>query len=164
MKEDLRMCEMPAGADEKKRCATHLEELVDFATSALGTRDVRILSTAVGKRVLGQIYTISSATAVPMQGTASVACHAVAYAYTVFHCHMIAASKPYVLQLLGEDGTNVEAAAMCHADTSTWDPANKMLVVLNEKPGGATVCHLLQEGDLLWVPRRARTDVGVASA
>lgn len=164
IKEALRMCEMPAAAVEKKLCATHLEELVGFVTSALGTRDVRILSTAVGKPVLGQIYTISSAAAVPMPGTASVACHAAAYAYTVFHCHMIPASKPYVLRLVGEDGTNVEAAVMCHTDTSGWDPTNKMLVALNEKPGGATVCHLLHEGDLLWVPGRTRTDVGVAAA
>ncbi|KAK1296934.1 BURP domain-containing protein 17 [Acorus calamus] len=57
----------------------------------------------------------------------------------------------------GEDGTTVKSAAVCHTDTSDWDPNNMALRILNIKAGSThPVCHFFPEerGGLMATPRR----------
>uniref|UniRef100_A0A453TC08 BURP domain-containing protein n=2 Tax=Aegilops tauschii subsp. strangulata TaxID=200361 RepID=A0A453TC08_AEGTS len=94
MARTLHVCEAPAAEGEKKWCATSLESMVDFATSSLGTRHVRAVSTVVGKDgTPRQEYTL---TGVKRAGDDQlVVCHVEPYAYAVFACHLTQATRAY---------------------------------------------------------------------
>ncbi|XP_048543955.1 BURP domain-containing protein 3-like [Triticum urartu] len=149
MARTLHVCEAPAAEGEKKWCATSLESMVDFTTSSLGTSHVRAVSTVVGKEgTPSQEYTL---TGVKRAGTDQlVVCHAEPYAYAVFACHLTRATRAYTLSMVGEDGTAVEAVAVCHADTAGWNPRHIAFQVLNVKPGTVPVCHLVPQDHVVW--------------
>eukprot|EP01018_Ginkgo_biloba_P026310 Gb_39304 [translate_table: standard] len=151
MKETLEECEQPAIRGESKYCATSLESMVDFSTSKLG-KHVNVLATTVPKQSGKQIYTI---TALPFQsksGSKSVVCHSLKYAYAVFYCHETQSSKVAQVSLKGEDGSTAEGVAVCHSDTSSWNPQHVAFKALNVKPGGAAVCHFIPEDHVVWLP------------
>jgi len=154
MAQTLRDCEAPAAKGEKKACATSLESMVDFATAGLGTSHVRAVSTVVARPDSPkQEYTI---TGVKRSGAGAddggrlVACHAEPYAYAVFACHQTRRTRAYSVSMLGRDGTAVDAVAVCHADTSGWNPKHVAFQVLNVKPGTVPVCHFLPQDHVVW--------------
>uniref|UniRef100_A0A1D1ZGU6 Dehydration-responsive protein RD22 n=1 Tax=Anthurium amnicola TaxID=1678845 RepID=A0A1D1ZGU6_9ARAE len=154
MKQTLQECEEPAAAGESRHCATSLESMVDFATASLGTRDVRAVSTEVGGAgTPKQQYTIAGPGVLELAGSKVVACHGEPYAYPVFYCHVTRTTKAYVVPLVGEDGTRVDAVAVCHADTSAWNPRHVAFHVLKVKPGTVPVCHFLPQDHVIWAPR-----------
>ncbi|CAL9092382.1 unnamed protein product [Musa textilis] len=149
MKTTLQECEEPAVRGERKYCATSLESMVEFSMSSLGTRDVTAMSTTVAKAVTPrQQYTVTGVKA--LAGDRLVACHPEAYAYAVFYCHATATSKAYTVGLLGADGVGVEAVAVCHTDTSAWNPNHVAFKVLKVKPGSVPVCHFLPDDSVVW--------------
>ncbi|MQL81205.1 hypothetical protein Taro_013683 [Colocasia esculenta] len=158
MRKTLRECEETAAEGETSGCATSLESMIDFATSSLGTHDVRAVSTEVGKggAEKQQYYTVVSAAGQSLAvGGKSVTCHAQSYPYAVFYCHATpAATKAYVVPLAGEDGSQVTAVAVCHADTSAWNPRHLAFQVLKVKPGAVSVCHFLTQDHIVWAPRK----------
>ncbi|KAM3298395.1 hypothetical protein ACQJBY_040056 [Aegilops geniculata] len=149
MARTLHVCEALAAEGEKKWCATSLESMVDFATSSLGTSRVRAVSTVVAKEgTPRQEYTL---TGVKHAGDDQlVVCHAEPYAYAVFACHLTKATRAYTMSMVGEDGTAVEAVAVCHADTAGWNPRHIAFQVLNVKPGTVPVCHLVPQDHVVW--------------
>jgi len=154
MAQTLRDCEAPAAKGEKKSCATSLESMVDFATAGLGTSHVRAVSTVVARPDSPkQEYTITGvkrAGAGADDGGRLVACHAEPYAYAVFACHQTLRTRAYSVSMLGRDGTAVDAVAVCHADTSGWNPKHVAFQVLNVKPGTVPVCHFLPQDHVVW--------------
>jgi hypothetical protein len=54
--------------------------------------------------------------------------------------------------LEGADGTNAKAVAVCHTDTSAWNPKHLAFQVLNVKPGTVPVCHFLPQDHVVWLP------------
>jgi len=80
-----------------------------------------------------------------------VACHNLDYAYAVFYCHKFTATKVYVVSLVGLDGTKANAVAVCHRDTSGWNPKHLAFQMLKVKPGTVPICHFLSEDEVVWV-------------
>ncbi|KAL5228536.1 hypothetical protein ABZP36_016801 [Zizania latifolia] len=151
MAQTLRECEEPAAKGEKKVCATSLESMVDFAMSSLGTSHVRAVSTVVGKEGSPeQEYTMKGVKRAASGGDRLVACHAEPYAYAVFACHLTQATRAYTVSMSGRDGTAVEAVAVCHADTSGWNPKHVAFQVLKVEPGTVPVCHFLPQDHVVW--------------
>lgn len=148
MAQTLRDCEAPAARGEKKACATSHESMVDFATSSLGTSHVRAVSTVVAKPGSPkQEYTVAGVKRAAGTGDDGrlVACHAEPYAYAVFMCHLTRQTRAYSVSMVGRDGTAVDAVAVCHADTSGWNPKHVAFQVLDVKPGTVPVCHFLPQ-------------------
>uniref|UniRef100_A0A2N9IFH8 BURP domain-containing protein n=1 Tax=Fagus sylvatica TaxID=28930 RepID=A0A2N9IFH8_FAGSY len=81
-----------------------------------------------------------------------VACHPLPYPYKVFFCHFVEKSKIFKVSLGGEDGHKVEAVAVCHLDTSDWNPDHIIFRQLGVKPGLSPICHFLPIHNLVWVP------------
>ncbi|EEF48265.1 BURP domain-containing protein 3 isoform X2 [Ricinus communis] len=149
MKKTMEECEEPAFEDEDKYCATSLEAMVDFSTSKLG-KDVRVLVTKANKDdTLQQEFSITQG--VEMVGGKLVACHAKNYIYPVFYCHETHITKAYIVPLIGDDKTRVQAVAICHTDTSKWNPMHLAFQVLDVKPGTVPICHFLPENHIIWV-------------
>ncbi|XP_031102172.1 BURP domain protein RD22-like [Ipomoea triloba] len=151
MKKTLKECEEPAMMGEEKLCATSLESMVDFSVSQLG-KNVKAISTEGGrKREVPQKYAISGSKNMGKDGKA-VVCHKQSYAYAVFYCHKTQSTEVYEVSLVGvDDGAKVKAVAVCHKDTSAWNPNHLAFQVLKVKPGTVPVCHFLPEDHVVWV-------------
>ncbi|CAN1162099.1 BURP domain protein RD22 [Linum perenne] len=150
MKNTIEECETPGIRGEDKHCATSLESMIDFSTSKLG-RNVQAISTEVKKQTQQQEYKIKDEVT-KMTGSRSVVCHNQKYAYAVFYCHATQTSKAYMVPLEGADGTKVNAVAVCHTDTSQWNPKHLAFQVLKVKPGTVPICHFLPQDHIVWVP------------
>jgi BURP domain len=53
------------------------------------------------------------------------------------------------MHLVGEDGTIVNAATVCHRDTVNF--RRDILDLLKVKPGTEPICHCLPEDHFFWV-------------
>ncbi|KAL6124176.1 hypothetical protein ACLB2K_076691 [Fragaria x ananassa] len=153
MKKTIGDCEKPAIKAEDKYCATSLESLIDFMVSKLG-KHVQVYSTEAEDESK-QEYRIET-TGVQSIGDRSVVCHKENYVYGVFYCHKFddTATKAYMVPLVPADGvTKAKAVAICHIDTTGWNPKHLAFRVLKIKPGNTVpVCHFLHTTSLLWVP------------
>ncbi|KQJ98849.1 protein RAFTIN 1B [Brachypodium distachyon] len=141
----------PAITGESKFCAASLEALVEGAMASLGTRDIRPLTSRVPRAgAPAQTYAVRAVRAVE-GGPVFVACHDEPYPYAVYRCHTTGPARAYVVDMDGEDGGDkVTLAAVCHTDTSLWNPDHVSFQLLATKPGGAPVCHLMPYGHVLW--------------
>ncbi|XP_050386819.1 BURP domain protein RD22-like isoform X2 [Argentina anserina] len=155
MKRTITVCEAPPVKGEEKYCATSLESLIDFTVSKIG-KHVQVYATeAETENESKQEYTIET-TGVKSIGDRSIVCHKQNYVYGVFYCHQFYATttKAYMVPLVGADGvTKAKAVAVCHTDTTGWNPKHLAFRVLKIKPGNTIpVCHFLATTSLLWVP------------
>ncbi|MGI4699485.1 BURP domain-containing protein, partial [Klebsiella pneumoniae] len=148
MKKTIHDCEAPGNKGEEKYCATSLENMIDFATSKLGKK-VNAVSTDVKEESKMQKYKVVGLKLLAEQ---AIICHKKNYAYAVFYCHKTNKVKAYTISLVGNDGTKVKAAAICHPDNASWNPKHLAFQVLNVKPGTVSVCHFLPDDQVVWVP------------
>ncbi|KAK1256742.1 BURP domain-containing protein 3 [Acorus gramineus] len=143
MQETLQLCEAPALKSEVKHCATSLESMVDFAVSKLGTNKKN--SPFKWYTVAGTAKEVSNAKAT------TVNCHPQTYAYLTYYCHSLKGTRTYVVPFVGDDGTKAEVVAVCHTDTSEWDPKHISFQMLHVRPGTGTICHTMEEDTIVWM-------------
>ncbi|XP_027355142.1 BURP domain protein RD22-like [Abrus precatorius] len=151
MKNTINECEENGIKGEEKYCATSLESMVDFSTSKLGN-NVEVVSTEVDKETGLQKYAVTQGVK-KFGGDKVVVCHKQNYPYAVFYCHKTVTTRAYSVPLEGAEGIRVKAVAVCHTDTSEWNPKHLAFQVLKVKPGTVPVCHFLPEDHVVWVPK-----------
>ncbi|WCJ18047.1 BURP domain-containing protein [Euphorbia peplus] len=132
---------------ENEYCATSLEAMVDFIASKLG-KNIQAFSTEIIDKYQKQ-YIINQD--VRMLGTKMVVCHRQVYAYPIFFCHNQENSKAYEVPLMGKDGSEVKAIALCHGDTLKWNPNHIAFDLLKVKPGFGPICHILPADHVLFL-------------
>ncbi|KAF3790842.1 BURP domain-containing protein 5 [Nymphaea thermarum] len=160
VKHTLEDCEMEANKGETRYCATSLESMVDFAVSQLKTNDLQLLTYSFvnkeEREPKSRVYTVQPGVVeLELPSSQAVVCHIQSYPYAVFHCHMTINTKSYIVPLVAEeDGIRVSAGAVCHTDTSSWNPNHASMLVLGIKPG-TPVCHFLSHGHFVFVPNSA---------
>ncbi|EEC80400.1 hypothetical protein OsI_22538 [Oryza sativa Indica Group] len=81
------------------------------------------------------------------------------FPFAVFYCHAINPTRVYAVVLESEeDGSGsgtpekMEALAVCHLDTSRFDPKTPLFVEHNLRPGDASVCHFVSRDSVIWAP------------
>ncbi|CAH9090437.1 unnamed protein product [Cuscuta epithymum] len=155
MKQTIKECEDPAIKGEEKQCATSLESMIEFSKSKLGS-DKKILAvsteTLAGDTSSLQKYTISGVEKLNKE-EGVVVCHKQNYPYAVFYCHKSKTTDAFKVSLVGANRGQVKAAAVCHKDTSGWNPKHLAFQVLKVKPGTVPVCHFLPEDHIVWVAK-----------
>ncbi|MED6174134.1 hypothetical protein PIB30_065971 [Stylosanthes scabra] len=151
IKSTIKECEEPGIKGEEKYCATSLESMVDFSTSKLG-KNVEVVSTEPGKETKLQSYNVAPGVKKINHENKAVVCHKQNYPYAVFYCHKTETTMAFKVPLEGADGSRVKAAAVCHTDTSQWNPKHLAFQVLKVKPG-TPVCHFLPEDHVVWVSK-----------
>ncbi|XP_031472911.1 BURP domain-containing protein 5-like [Nymphaea colorata] len=152
-RETLDDCETPALKGELKYCATSLESMIDFAVAEFGTNEIHAAVTSVVNRdeeVKARTYKVGVGGGRVMSRKV-VTCHNMMFPYAVFYCHNLAWTRAYMVPLVAEDGSRVNAIALCHFDTSNWNPGHASFRVLGVKPGTVPICHFILK-DLAWVP------------
>ncbi|XP_068327282.1 BURP domain protein RD22-like [Pyrus communis] len=154
IKETIQECEAPGFKGEEKYCATSLESMIDFTTSKLGTSVEALVSTEEEKEatMFMRKYTIMPGVK-KLEREKAVLCHKRNYPYAVFYCHAIKQTRAYIVPLVGADGVKAKAVAVCHIDTSEWNPKNLAFQVLKVKPGTIPICHFLPNDHNVWVPK-----------
>ncbi|KAG2316655.1 hypothetical protein Bca52824_019777 [Brassica carinata] len=151
MKKTIEECEAKRVGGEEKYCATSLESMVDFSVSKLGKDHVRAVSTEVAqKNAPMQRYIIAAAGVKKLSDDKSVVCHKQKYPFAVFYCHKAMMTSVYAVPLEGENGLRAKAVAVCHKNTSAWNPNHLAFKVLKVKPGTVPVCHFLPETHVVW--------------
>ncbi|XP_068303574.1 BURP domain protein RD22-like [Pyrus communis] len=125
IKETIQDCEAPGFKGKEKYCATSLESMIDFTISKLGTSVEALISTEEEKKatMFMHKYTIMPGVK-KLEGEKAVLCHKKNYTYAVFYCHAIKQTRAYIVPLVGADGVKTKAVAVCHIDTSEWNPKN----------------------------------------
>ncbi|KAJ1427445.1 BURP domain [Sesbania bispinosa] len=141
--------------EETKFCATSLESLLDFARYMFGSNSqFKVLTTThlTNSTVPSlQNYTISEVKKISVPNI--IGCHPLPYPIAVYYCHSQEGdTNLYEVLVEGENGGRVQAAAICHMDTSKWDPDHVAFRVLKVEPGTSPVCHFFPSDNLVWVP------------
>ncbi|XP_076909957.1 BURP domain protein RD22-like [Bidens hawaiensis] len=150
IKHTLKQCEDKTLKGEEKYCATSLESMVDFCTTKLG-KNVKAISTEANNKESIPFQKYKIQVAKKLATNKVVVCHKRKYVYAVFYCHK-SSTEAYVVSMIGTDGTKVNAAAICHMDTSKWNPKHFTFQLLKVKPGTIPICHFLPEDQVVWVP------------
>ncbi|KAF2287431.1 hypothetical protein GH714_039878 [Hevea brasiliensis] len=147
IKQTVEDCKSPAIKGEDRYCPRSLESLVDFGVKYVGNK-VQVLMNEVDKPTREQEYTIMG---VKFIGENHVVCHKQKYPYAVYYCHALKGTKVYMAPVIGADGTKAKAVAICHTDTSNWNPGHLAFLLLNMKPGEGTVCHFIRSDTFVMV-------------
>ncbi|KAK9287052.1 hypothetical protein L1049_015461 [Liquidambar formosana] len=88
-----------------------------------------------------------------------VACHPMPYPYAVSYCHsQESGNKVFKTSLGGENGDEVEAFAVCHMDTSGWNPDHISFRLLGVKPGSSPKVVSIMKGLIALGKREERGD------
>jgi hypothetical protein len=155
MGDTVRGCSSAPLAGERKACATSLERVVLSATRMLSTsRPVAAAASTLPSSGLPlRSYLVHAIRPLGSGGGSGrfVACHRKPYPYAVYECHMTdASSQSYVISIRGGGIPTVDMAALCHFNTSNWNPAHPAFKILHTHPGGSPVCHFLPYADLVF--------------
>ncbi|AET03803.1 putative BURP domain-containing protein [Medicago truncatula] len=73
----------------------------------------------------------------------SITCHSLLFPYQVYYCHEIPNVRLYQVDIQDPE-TKVKinrAIAICHLDTSNWNPGHAAFMVLGSGPGLIEACH-----------------------
>lgn len=154
MEYTLGQCELEPIKGETKFCATTLESLLDSARGIFGLdTQLKVLTTThlTDPTTLLQNYTFLGVKEISAQKM--IACHTMSYPYAVFYCHcQESENRIFEVSLGGENGETLQAAAVCHMDTSQWDRDHVSFQVLKIQPRTSPVCHFFPADNLVWVP------------
>ncbi|KAL6909880.1 hypothetical protein ACP4OV_001539 [Aristida adscensionis] len=170
----LHDCEYPNLVEgERQACVTSVESMVEFAASVIGggtTWGLRALSSShdvPGEGVVAgtRRYTVLATRRVMTTGSSSeevsMTCHALAFPYALFYCHSLKPTRVYEVTLRDEDAAPGTAPmrvhAVCHLDTSKFNPEMPFFVERGLKPGDAAVCHFISRDSILWTRVAAAT-------
>ncbi|XWS52562.1 hypothetical protein CRYUN_Cryun11dG0081600 [Craigia yunnanensis] len=149
MKGTIKGCERATINGEEKYCAATFKSFIDSSVSKLG-KNTQLISSEVGKETNSPLFTI--AMGVQNKGEEELVCHKKDYPYAVFLCHSIKLTTVYKVPLVGIDGkTKANGLAVCHKDTSPWNPNHAAFRSLKVRPGTVPICHFLARDTLVWV-------------
>ncbi|XVF70574.1 hypothetical protein PTKIN_Ptkin11bG0172900 [Pterospermum kingtungense] len=150
MKATIKSCEKSPLYGEEKYCSRTLEFFEDAAVAKLGN-NIQLLSTDYIQTNEGE-FTMGEG--IERFEGKNIVCHKISYPHAVFYCHAFHNTVVYKIPLVGKDGTTINSVAVCHQDTSTWNPGYLAFKMVNAKPG-VPICHLLRRDGLclsvVWV-------------
>ncbi|KAK1431174.1 hypothetical protein QVD17_14458 [Tagetes erecta] len=153
METTLKQCEIKAIGGEVKTCVTSIESMLEMIHHFFGMVKPKVLATKVlsSKHTLFQNYTFVEKP-IEINFSKVIACHTMAYPYLVYYCHGHKEghkNRVFKIALGGDNKERVEAIAVCHMDTSSWDRHHVSYRLLGVQPG-SPVCHVLPLYNVLW--------------
>lgn len=160
------------------RCVASVEDLADFVASELGGGTaavvdalpgtdmdaVRGLDEATLQAVAGGDFRVLGAPHLKKAAHGSfVACHVMPAAFQTMLCHTQPRTKLYwvTLQSTAAPDARVGELAVCHMDTSDWNPDHRSFAMLGTRPGEAEACHWANLGLLALFLQQEAADTGV---
>ncbi|KAH7441033.1 hypothetical protein KP509_03G022300 [Ceratopteris richardii] len=132
---------------EIRACVTSGEDMVSFITKAMGSK-LTVYSTPLS---VMESATVVDIVKVASRGRKVASCHNMKFPSLLFSCHMSATSELMQVSLKSTDGHTTTRPAICHMDTSYWNPSHIAFQVLNLEPGKGSVCHWFPENSFIFV-------------
>ena len=99
-------------------------------------------------------YTIQNAQQIGKDDNHTTVCHRMNNPFVVFFCHSIRRTEVYNVSLVCANGKQVNAMAVCHEDTSEWNPGHIAFRLLKIKPGSQPICHILSGDAIVWLQNK----------
>jgi hypothetical protein len=167
--ETLRECFDPPHPGEQKACTTSVQDTVLAATRMLGDPTGGVWAAASALTNAGlprRSYVVQEVARLP--GERLVSCHVEPFPYAVYRCHYMPErpSRAYAISIQGLGGGEesssrplVAMVAVCHLDTSDWDPVHPAFKMMRSRPGGAPVCHFLPYANMVFGEQEPNGDV-----
>lgn len=135
---------------EVRVCQLSGEGMVSFVINTVGHGAV-VYSPAA---ILKQKATVMDISTVGAPGEKVATCHDMRFPSMVYSCHMTHTSQLMVVSLKLANGHVARQLALCHMDTSYWNPSHIAFQVLSSKPGESAVCHWFPENSFTFVQAR----------
>lgn len=156
MQETVSDCFSQAGLPgEIMSCPTSIEAMADFVASTMGSEKplaVLDLSHHMQDFDVGKTQTVLDVKTVKGDlNDKYVTCHDMFFPFRVFYCHYLHQTKLFVATLQATDGSIHDRAAVCHYDTSHWNPKHVSFSDLGTKPGESEACHWMAESGLVFL-------------
>nr|BAB69453.1 A2-134 [Megathyrsus maximus] len=149
----LGLCDAAAHGDVV-RCVTSPDDMVGRAAAVLGTSNMQVLAPSIPTGGMSlQPYTVRAVK--PVDGSDFVGCHPELYPYSVYRCHTSVQTGTYVMEMQSSYGNGgaLKLVAVCHRNTTSWDPEHVSFKVLASKPGGLPICHFVPYGHVIFGKR-----------
>lgn len=167
------------GGGERRTCTASLRTMVEFAASVLGTRHLRAFSSSRDVPAEGltslpspryRVVAVRPVTTAPGSAAAngsSMTCHSMEFPSPAYYCHAVNPTRVYEVTLWREEKAATASAgarrmmralAVCHIDSSGFDPNMSFCLDRGIKPGDAPACHFLSRRSVLWAPADAEVD------
>ncbi|GLJ06568.1 hypothetical protein SUGI_0042150 [Cryptomeria japonica] len=126
-----------------------------YSTAKLGSNDLNVLVTnlPINFNSENHQYSVTALFAETNSSSKHVICHSLMYPYGIYMCHEAKGTEIFEISLSGPGtyGSSIPMKAICHADTSGWNPEHAAFVALNVKPGEEGICHFMLEGTIAWL-------------
>ncbi|KAL5723848.1 hypothetical protein ACHQM5_007191 [Ranunculus cassubicifolius] len=140
---------------ETRKCINSVKELVDFPAAIFGDRRLKMLNP---KSNAGSQTTVLLKNTRPLlhenPKAKFVSCHELFFPYIVMYCHATSKVQVYEADLVHpetHEKMNDGMIAVCHRDTSYWDPKHVSFSALKVRPGETEICHWMSTANLAWV-------------
>ncbi|KAL2897940.1 BURP domain-containing protein 5 [Bienertia sinuspersici] len=148
----LKECKEKGIKDEVRYCATSLNAMIDFITSRSHSKKGKFIvaSTEEENETLME-YTIQKAQKLGNDDKHNIVCHRLNNPFVVFLCHNIKSTDIYGVSLVGANGKQMNATAVCHKNTSEWYRGHIAFQLLKLEPGTKPICHVLSGDAVVWV-------------
>ncbi|KAL2944463.1 BURP domain-containing protein 5 [Bienertia sinuspersici] len=148
----LKECKEKGIKDEVRYCANSLKDMIDFITSRPHSKNSKLMvaSTEEENETLME-YTIQKAQKLGNDDKHNIVCHRLNNPFVVFLCHNIKSTDIYRVSLVGANGKQMNAIAVCHKNTSEWYPGHISFQLLKLKPGTKPICHVLSGDAVVWI-------------
>ncbi|KAL5703108.1 hypothetical protein ACHQM5_028242 [Ranunculus cassubicifolius] len=140
---------------ETRKCVSSVREIVNFPAEIFRDRRLKMLNP---KSNAGSQKTVLLKNIRPVlrenPKAKFVSCHEVFFPYKLMYCHATSSVQVYEADLVHpetQEMVNDGMFAVCHRDTSHWDPKHVSFSELKVGPGETEVCHWISTANLAWV-------------
>ena len=167
--DSMRVCFAQPLSNERKRCVSTVEDMMQFASLALGTEnfvaDYPWKSSGgqwVTSNYTGNFSVVSTEELSCTRASSPVVCHAMpAFPYAIYLCHHIESTRVLKVKLISEEPLQMHDTALigtvvCHDDTTTFPSGHISFQALGTKPGDA-LCHWALANTAIFCPADAAT-------
>ncbi|KAI5061468.1 hypothetical protein GOP47_0024265 [Adiantum capillus-veneris] len=134
---------------EVKACQASGEGVVSFVSRVAGRNVDAVTAPALAK----QEAMIMDVSFMSRQGKKTIACHNMKFPSLVYSCHMSHTAELMAVTLKLANGHLAHLPAVCHMDTSYWNPSHVAFQALNVQPGKSSVCHWFPENTFIFVQK-----------
>ncbi|KAL4284188.1 hypothetical protein GQ457_16G001210 [Hibiscus cannabinus] len=158
-KRALEFCEGQPPKGEVNVCATSLESLLEFASSAFGSEytagKTRILTSPPVPKSNRRLQNYTVVESKVTESGKMIPCHFQPYPYPMYYCHfeLGGTNKLFRVSLSSDNGEKITAVFVCHMHTSSSDAHHDSYAKLGFKTGQSEVCHLLPPHDMVVLPK-----------
>ena len=149
MNQTVESCSLAPLPNERKRCVTTLDDMLQFLQLAFGNDQVSVYKTwKDNSHIPGvlETFTVASVRELPCSTSlAPVLCHPRIFPYGVYYCHTITGTRVLEVAMYNEAAPatgdpSVKGIVVCHDDTSNFPVDHISFKVLGLQPGDR-ICH-----------------------